>query len=366
MRRRILITGGGTGGHVYPVIATLEALRERGDLEFLFVGGKNGMEMNLMSKHNVPMRSIWVSGFQRYFTWKNFLFPIKLLVGMIQSWKIIREFKPNLVIGTGGYVTGPVIYVASKIGVPILIQEQDVYPGVTTRLLKKHADRICLAFEGAKKYFEDYINKVVVTGNPVRKNLVLTSKTEAVKKWNLNSELPIIFVFGGSQGARAINQALISIIPELLEKHKVQILWQTGEKDYPTIMERDISYDEVKIFPFIHEMEYAYSAADIIVCRAGAITLAELALVRKPAILVPYPFAAGQHQEQNARLVQDEGAAIVLLEDSGWEEGLLNSLTKLLKNKSLRNNMATSWKKLARPNASDLIAKEALNLIKTN
>lgn len=366
MKGKILIAGGGTGGHIYPAIATLEKLKETGEFDFLFVGGKKGMEMNLMSKHDIPIRSIWISGFQRYFTWKNFLFPLKLLVSMIQSWNILKEYRPDVVVGTGGYVTGPILYTASKMGIPVLIQEQDVYPGVTTRLLKKHADRICLAFEGAKKYFDDYLGKVVVTGNPVRKNLNIKSKTDAVWKLSLNPEIPIIFVFGGSQGARAINHTLVKIIPKLLEKFKVQIIWQTGEKDYTEIKEGHVSSELIKIFPFIHEMDFAYSAADIIVSRAGAITLAELAIVQKPVILVPYPFAAGKHQEHNARLIENEGAAILLLEESGWEERLLYSLEKLLTDRSLRDQMANSWVKLAKPNASDLVTEEIIKLIKTN
>jgi UDP-N-acetylglucosamine--N-acetylmuramyl-(pentapeptide) pyrophosphoryl-undecaprenol N-acetylglucosamine transferase len=366
MRGRILIAGGGTGGHIYPAIATLEKLKEKGDFEFLFVGGKKGMEMNLISKYDIPMRSIWISGFQRYFTWKNFLFPLKLMVSMIQSWKIVNEYKPGVVVGTGGYVTGPILYTASKMGVPVLIQEQDVYPGVTTRLLKKHADRICLAFEGAKKYLDDFLNKVVVTGNPVRKNLKIKSKIDAIRKWGFNPEIPIIFVFGGSQGARAINRALVKVIPQLLGKFKAQIIWQTGEEDYTEIKEGNLNSELIKIFPFIHEMDFAYSAADIIVSRAGAITLAELAIVQKPVILVPYPFAAGKHQEHNARVIENEGAAILLLEESGWEERLLYSLEKLLTDQSLRDQMASSWQKLAKPNASDLVAEEIIKLIKTN
>ena len=366
MREKILIAGGGTGGHVYPAIATIEALREKGDFTFLFVGGKKGMEMNIIPKYNIASESIWISGFQRYFTWKNFLFPMKLLVGMLQSRKIIKNFNPDVVVGTGGYVTGPVLYTASKMGIPVLIQEQDVFPGVTTRLLKKHANRICLAFDGARQYFKDYLNKIVITGNPVRKNLTLKSKAEAVEKWNLTPEKPVIFVFGGSQGARAINTALIAIIPKLIKEYGVQILWQTGEKNYATIKESEIDYEEVKILPFIQEIDYAYSAADIIVSRAGAITLAELAIVQKPVILVPYPFAAGKHQEYNAKLIEQEGAAIMLLEERGWEEKLLNTIIKLLEDQLLRSKMMEAWRKLSRPNAANIIADEVINLINKN
>lgn len=367
MRERILIAGGGTGGHVYPAIATIEALREKGDFEFLFVGGKNGMEMNIVPQYDVAVKSIWISGFQRYFTLRNILFPLKLLVSLFQSWLIAGKFKPAAAVGTGGYVTGPILYAASKRGVPVLLQDQNVYPGITTRLLKKHAQTICIAFEGAKKYLEDCLYKIVVTGNPVRKNLNVHSRAEAIKKWNLNPDKPVIFVFGGSQGARAINHALIKILPQFLEAHDVQVLWQTGPKDFDTLRENEISRnDNVKIQAYIHEMDFAYSAADVIVSRAGAITLAELAVVQKPVILIPYPFAAGRHQEHNAKFIEDQGAAMVIMEGSGWEGYLSEVLEKLLGDQSLRDSMAGSWQKLARPEAASQIAEEVIKLINKN
>jgi len=362
-----LIAGGGTGGHVYPAIATIEALREKGDFEFLFVGGKSGMEMNIVPKYGINTQSIWISGFQRYFTLRNILFPIKLLVSLIQSWLIARKFKPAAAVGTGGYVTGPILYAASKMGIPVLIQDQNVYPGITTRLLKKHAQTICIAFEGAKKYLEDCLDKIVVTGNPVRKKLNVHSRAEAVKKWNLNPDKPIIFVFGGSQGARAINHALVKILPEFLEAYDVQVLWQTGSKDFDTIKENEISKNNnVRIHPYIDEMEFAYSAGDVIVSRAGAITLAELAVVQKPVILVPYPFAAGRHQEHNAKFIEDQGAALVIMEGPGWEGYLSSALKKLLEDQSLRDGMAGSWQQLVRPEAASRIADEVIRLIHKN
>lgn len=362
-----MIAGGGTGGHVYPAIATIEALREKGDFEFLFVGGKNGMEMNIVPKYDVPLKSIWISGFQRYFTLRNILFPIKLLVSLIQSWLIARKFKPAAAVGTGGYVTGPILYAASKMGVPVLIQDQNVYPGITTRLLKKHARTICIAFEGAKKYLEDCLEKIVVTGNPVRKKLNVHSRAEAAKKWNLNPDKPVIFVFGGSQGARAINHALVKILPQFLETQDVQVLWQTGQKDFDTIKESEISKsNNVRIHPYIHEMDFAFSAADVIVSRAGAITLAELAVVQKPVILIPYPLAAGRHQEHNAKFIEDQGAALVIMEGPGWEAYLTGALEKLLRDQFLREIMAAAWQKLARPQAASQIAEEVIKLINKN
>jgi len=361
-----LIAGGGTGGHIYPAIATIEALSEKGQFDFLFVGGKRGIEMSLIPKHGVAMRSIWISGFQRYFTLKNLLFPLKLLVSLVQSWKIVTEFNPSVVVGTGGYVAGPVLYVAAKLGFPVLIQEQDVLPGVTTRLLKKQAKRICLAFEGAKKYFEDCLEKTVVTGNPVRKSLKTKSKSDALQRWGFSPDKPVLFVFGGSQGSRAINQAMAEILPQLINDYGIQLLWQAGEKEYPKISELEINNDAVKIIPFVHEMEDAYSAADFIVSRAGAITLAELAMAQKPVVLVPYPFAAGKHQEHNARFIEQEGAAIVIIEHEGWSQQLLTVLIRLQGDRLLQDQMANSWKKLARPYAAGQVADEIIKLIEKN
>lgn len=348
---------------MYPAIATIEALKERGEFEFLFVGGKKGIEMNIVPRYGIAMRSIWISGFQRYFTWRNILFPVKLLLSLIQSWLIVRRFNPAVAVGTGGYVTGPVLYVASKMGIPVLIQEQDVFPGVTTRLLKKQARRICLAFEGAKKYFEDCADKILVTGNPVRSEIRAASRAEAKVKWNLDPDQPVVFVFGGSQGSRAINKALLQILPKLMTETEVQILWQAGEREYQTVIDGDLDERRVKVFPYIDEMEVAYSAADVIVCRAGAITLAELAMVRKPVILVPYPLAAGKHQEHNARLMEEEGAALMLLEQPGWEEKLYASLTGLLADSSRIVGMAAAWQRLAKPDAAGRVAEEVVRLM---
>lgn len=365
MKKRILIAGGGTGGHVYPALATIEALKKKGDFGFLYVGGKNGIETRIVPRYQIPMETIWISGFARSLTFKNLMFPVKLLMSLYQSWKIVRKFDPHVAVGTGGYVSGPVLYAASKRGVPVLIQEQDVYPGVTTRLLVKHARRICLSFEGAKKYFPQHTEKLVVTGNPVREGLAAISREEALKKLEFESGRLTLFIFGGSQGARSINNAMMKIIPELSKKYNLQVLWQTGESQFTAV--RDgyrAEGTKIKIMPYVQEMNAAYAAADIVICRAGAITLAELAVVAKPALLVPYPFAAGNHQEHNSRAITEAGAALMVVEKEGWEKELHQKLEQLLNDPQLRAQQSAAWKKLARPNAAELISEEILKLVK--
>ncbi|MEL6823204.1 MAG: undecaprenyldiphospho-muramoylpentapeptide beta-N-acetylglucosaminyltransferase, partial [Calditrichota bacterium] len=305
---RILIAGGGTGGHVYPALATIEALKESGDYDFLYVGGRGGIETRIVPKYNIPMQTIWISGFNRSLSLKNFLFPMKLLSSLYSSWKIVRAYKPQVAVGMGGYVTGPILYMASRMGVPVLIQEQDAHPGVTTRLLARYARKICLAFEQAKSHFSDYEKKLVVTGNPIRQMGAL-SREEGLKEWNLDPQNRTLFVFGGSQGSRAINTALNKLLPELLEDDSLQIIWQTGQGEYEAVKAGLSVQDErVVLLNYIENMPAAFAAADIIICRAGASSLAELAMAEKATILVPYPYAAGNHQELNSRMVEEAGA----------------------------------------------------------
>lgn len=366
MVKKVLITGGGTGGHLYPAIATIEALKKKGEFNFMFVGGKYGIEAKIIPQYGIQMKTILISGFQRYFTWKNILFPFKLILALVQSYKIIHSFKPDVAIGTGGYVSGPVLYVAYKMGVPVLIQEQDVYPGITTRLLMKYSRKICIAYEEAKHHFQNYLQKVVVTGNPVRINTEATSKENALNHWNFEKDTPVILIFGGSQGARSINQAMMAILPRVQSSVAIQLLWQTGEKEYQTVSSIVHDDGKIKILPYINEMHMAYRAADIIICRAGAITLAELTLAEKPVILIPYPYAAGNHQVQNARMIEQAGAAIVVTEDPGWYENLYKSLMNLLNDKILCEKLGSNWSKLARPKAADEIADEVLALLGNN
>ncbi len=365
--KRILITGGGTGGHVYPALATIEALQEQGNFEFLYVGGKDGIETRLVPRDKIWMETLWIAGFMRSLALKNLLFPFKLLASLYKSWRIIRRFKPHIAVGMGGYVTGPVLYIAAKLRIPVLIQEQDLYPGVTTRLLAKYVDRICLSFEGATKYLTKFLKKTIVTGNPVRKDLLQLNRDTALQKWGFDRQKLTILIFGGSQGARSINLAMLKILPELIKSYSFQMIWQTGEKQYDSVrVAADFDQANIRILPYIQDMPDAYAVADIIVCRAGASSLAELAVVGRATILVPYPYAAGKHQEHNSRMMEEAGAALMVLEGEGWEEKLQTALEKLLSDPDLRQQQSLAWKKMARPNAAQQISEEIITLMDGN
>lgn len=360
----MVFAGGGTGGHVYPALAIIEALQEMGKFEILYVGGYHGIENKIIPRRGIPFRRIWIAGFQRYFTLKNLLFPVKLIVSLMQSFFILKRFKPDAVVGTGGYVSGPPVYLASRMGIPVLIQEQNSYPGVTTRQLAKYADVVCAAFPEVKDYLPQLKGELLIAGNPVRKSLQITGKSVAAKKWNLDPSRPVIFIFGGSQGARSINQAMGEIAPALMEKYRVQLLWQTGERNFPEMQNWEIAFHpDVHILPYVEEIDRAYSVADIIVSRAGAITLAELSRAGKPCVLVPYPHAAANHQEHNAASVARAGAALVVKEDENLRENLRAALERLLSDADRARRMRESWEKFSRPDAAEKIAARIIQLI---
>ncbi len=365
MKGRILIAGGGTGGHIYPAIATIEALREMGDFQFLYVGARGGLETRLIPPLGIPVRRLWISGFQRYWTWRNVLFPLKVLASLLLSWWILRQFRPDVAVGTGGYVTGPILFMAARRGIPVLIQEQDVFPGMTTRLLARYAKRICLAYEAAQLHFAHLADRVVVTGNPVRRELLSLDREVARAHWGISPERTVLLVFGGSQGAQSLNRAVEQVAPGLLEQESLELIWQTGPRDWEWVQESSLAHHpRVHAVPYIQEMALAYGAADLILCRAGALTLAELAVVGRPAVLVPYPHAAGDHQRKNALAVQQQGAALVVEESPGWENRLRQALDTLLKHPEKARLMAEAWKSLARPDAAHTIAEQVVQLIK--
>jgi len=367
---RVLVTGGGTGGHLFPAIALIEELSSRsnqiGNLEFLFIGTSRGLESSVLQNQNWPFRKIWVRGFQRGFRFKdilvNLMFPVRLLVSLIQSWLIIKQFKPDIAIGTGGYTAGPPLRIAAMRKIPIFLHEQNVFPGVTTRMLAKHAKRIYSSFENTSQY----IPNSIWFGTPLRRSLEWVSREQAVRFFELHSNLKTVFIFGGSQGSQALNRYWITHLENYTEVVRCQFLWQTGQKDYEEIKNRFLDNPYVKVTPFIHEMGIAYSAADIIISRSGALSLAELCLYGKPSILVPLPTAAGNHQEINARIMEKEGAALVVLQkdlDSKLLEGHVNSL---LADQAKLTKMAQSAKSLARPESATLIVDDILKYVEDN
>lgn len=360
----ILFAGGGTGGHIYPALATIEALREKGEFDILYVGGYRGLENKIVPENGIPFKKIWISGFQRFFTIKNAIFPVKLMVSLLQSWKILRQFKPLVVVGTGGYVSGPVVWLAARRGTPTLIQEQDSFPGVTTRLLAKFANVICVPYESVEGHLSKIAGKLLVAGNPVRKSLQLVDKKTAAKEWNLDPDRPVIFIFGGSQGAQSINEAIASLVTGFSGKYGAQVLWQVGSNNYERMKSSAVAgHPDVRILGYINSMNLAYSAADVIVSRAGAIALAELSHVGKPCVLVPYPFAAANHQEHNARTISEAGAALLVKEGERFVERLKEAVESILDDQEYAEKLAASWEKVRKLNAAETIAAEIIDLM---
>lgn len=361
---RIILSGGGTGGHIFPALAIARELEQRLDHpDILFVGASSRMEMEKVPQAGYRIIGLPVSAFHRRLTWKNLLFPFRLVASMQKAKRIIKNFQPHLVVGTGGFASGPVLRVASRRGIPTLLQEQNSYPGVTNRLLAARVDRICVAYEGLERYFP--ADKIVLTGNPVRQDLAdLTQKREkASAHFQLKEGAPVILVIGGSQGARTLNREIQRSIEKLREA-SWNLIWQTGMGFFEeaTRVVSDYQAENVKVFPFIREMDLAYAAADLVVSRAGAITLSELAVAGRPALLVPYPHAAEDHQTRNARrMVENNAACLVPDEEAG--DHLFQRITDLLSDPESLRVMAQNMKQLARPGATAEIAELAEKLI---
>ena len=309
MSVKVIISGGGTGGHIFPAISIANEIQKRQvDSEILFVGAKGRMEMIKVPKAGYPIIGLTISGLQR--NWrnlKNLLFPIKLILSLWKSYQIIKQFKPTVVVGTGGYASGPLLYVASKLSIPALIQEQNSFPGITNKLLSASVQKICVAYDKMDRFFPK--DKLLMLGNPVRKDLIDCHKIKrkGLKTFNIDENKAVVLVVGGSLGARTINQSVAKIVHEL-DKNGIQLIWQTGtsyEHQARTICE---TLPHAQTYPFIYEMNLAYSVADIIISRAGASTISELCLVGKPAILIPSPNVAEDHQTKNAQALVDKKA----------------------------------------------------------
>ncbi len=359
---RVLIAAGGTGGHVYPAIAIADAVRKvRPEATILFAGTKDHMEWQAVPKAGYHIKSIWISGFHRRLTLKNLLFPVKLATSVVQSYSLVRKFAPQVVISCGGYVAGPVGWVAAKSGVPLVIQEQNSYPGVTNRILAKNAARIFTAFADADRYFP--AGKTTVAGNPTRAELTEADEKAAYEDFDFDPQKKTLLVLGGSGGAKAINEAMLETLTELHDAQELQIIWQCGKHyydQYRNELELD-SFPNLRLKDFIHNMDQAYAVADLVVSRAGALSCSELALTGKPSILVPSPNVAGDHQTKNARSMVDEGAS-ELLKDDELKENLATLVAQLIQDEERLATMQKAALKLARPNAADDIATEILKL----
>ncbi len=361
---RIIISGGGTGGHLFPAISIANALKRiDSSLDILFVGAEGRMEMQKVPEAGYKIVGLPVAGFIRSFSHKNISVAFRLFKSMLKAAGILRNYKPDVVVGVGGYASGPVLKQAQRMKIPTLIQEQNSYAGVTNKMLASRADKICVAYDGMEKYFPK--EKIIKTGNPVRHTFenLDTLRMEAFTFFNLDRDKPVILVLGGSLGAGTINNSIGSGISRI-EESGVQMIWQTGSHYYDRMREtvEVAAADSVRVLGFINRMDLAYAAADIIISRAGAGTISELQLVGKPAILVPSPNVAEDHQTHNAMALVNREAAI-LIADRDASEKLINAALKLVNDKNKCSVLSQNVKRMAERNADDIIAYEVLKLI---
>jgi len=366
LKPKFIFSAGGTGGHIYPALATADELRRLlPDAEILFVGAENRMEMEKVPHHGYPIIGLPIQGLQRKLTLKNLLVPIKVIRSLLKARKILRQFKPAVVAGFGGYASGPVLRAAARKGIPTLLQEQNSFPGLTNRLLAKRASCICVAYPDMDQYFEK--EKIFLTGNPIRQEIFNQhlSSENARKFFGLDPERFTILAIGGSLGARTINETVCNLIPDIIEKG-YQIIWQTG-KHYSYTKCRNMSGERntrVLAQEFIFEMPQAYAAADIIISRAGAIAVSEIAAVAKPVIFIPSPNVTDDHQTKNAMvLVNQQAAAIVKDADAQTQLGPV--LFELISDEKRRNEMSVNLSKMAMPEAALNIAKKITELLET-
>ena len=357
----ILISGGGTGGHIYPAIAIANEIKVRyPDANFLFVGAKDRMEMEKVPQAGYDIKGLWISGVQRKLTIDNLSFPFKLISSLWGARKIIKQFKPDIAIGTGGFASGPTLIVAGRKGIPTLIQEQNSFPGITNKLLSKRANKICVAYDHLGRFFP--LDKIVKTGNPVRQDLltIYSKEKEAKGFFKLHKANKTILVLGGSLGARKINQLVESNL-EFFKKQEVQIIWQCG-KLYFDEYKKYNDLKDVQVHQFVNRMDLAYAASDIIISRAGASSVSELCIVGKPVIFIPSPNVAEDHQTKNAKTIADKHGAI-LLKESELETFPIVFET-LLKDRGKQEHLSENIKELALPGATTDIVNEIEKLLK--
>jgi UDP-N-acetylglucosamine--N-acetylmuramyl-(pentapeptide) pyrophosphoryl-undecaprenol N-acetylglucosamine transferase len=362
---RIVISGGGTGGHIFPAIAIADALRRKlPSCSILFIGAKGRMEMQKVPLAGYEIKGLWISGLQRSLSLRNLSFPLKLVSSMFTAWSILRSFKPDLVIGVGGYASGPTLRAAIWLRIPTLIQEQNSFPGITNRILGKKVDKICVAYEQMEQWFPPL--KTKLTGNPLRKEAVDVAgkSAEGLEFFKLSANMPVVLLIGGSQGARALNQAVEQNLAKIAASG-TQMIWQTGETYFHKAV---ASIDKlglqqfIKPVVFINRMDLAYACADLVISRAGAMAISEIAVIGKPAIFVPLPTAAENHQMKNARRLTEAGAASII-ENNLATLQLIPEMLRLLSNPEQLNRMRAQMTQFAIADADEQIAAEAIKLM---
>ena len=364
---RIIISGGGTGGHIFPAIAIANALKKLdAATEILFVGANGRMEMEKVPAAGYKIIGLDIQGIQRKSILKNLMFPVKLFGSVRKSVAIIKDFKPDAVVGVGGYASGPLLYAAQMRGIPTLIQEQNSYAGITNKWLGKKANKICVAFDGMEKFFP--ADKIIKTGNPIRKDSVdiANKRMQALELLKLAAAKKTILVTGGSLGAGTLNKSIMAGLDKIIAAD-VQVIWQTGKFYYKGIMEKlgESYHPNICVMEFLNRMDLAYAAADVIISRAGAGTIAELCVVKKPVILVPSPNVAEDHQTKNALALVETNAA-AFIPDRDAEQKLVDRALELLNDKGTQQKLSNNIGKLAMPNADEVIAKEVIQITNNN
>ncbi len=368
---RVILSGGGTGGHIYPAVSIAKEIKKQyKDAELLFIGTEKGLESSIVPKEGFKLLTIKVRGFERKFSLGNVTAVTQSFVSLFKVSKLIRDFKPDIVIGTGGYVCGSVLLAAALMNVPTLIHEQNAFPGVTNKILARLVDIIAVNFPEAKKYFPKS-DKVIVTGNPIRGNMLSISRDEGIKEFGFSKELPVVFVVGGSRGARRLNESVLLLAKQCVMKKSFQMLHMTGETQYDDIMGKykaegiDTGAENLRVMPYLYNMPYALAAGDIIISRCGASTLSEITALGKPSILIPYPYATDNHQEYNARALEKNGAAIVILERDLNADILYDEVCDMLNKPEKISNMGMKSKELGRTDAAYVIVKAAERLARS-
>jgi len=364
---KIIISGGGTGGHIFPAISIAKALIKLDPgIEILFVGAENKMEMEKVPVAGYKIIGLPVAGFQRKIFYKNFTVILKLIKSLIRARKVLKEFNPDIVVGVGGYASAPVLWAASRLRIPTVIQEQNSYAGITNKLLAKKAKLIFVAYEGMEKYFPK--EKIIITGNPIRQGLEALGnlKDEGYKYFGLSPEKNTILSIGGSLGARMINQSIAKSIDKI-KNSNLQFIWQSGSlyKARANIQLHSANAENIKLHDFISRMDLAYAVADIVISRAGASSISELCITGKPSILVPSPNVAEDHQTKNAQALVDKNAAI-LVADSEANDKLIDTALQLAKDGTRQKELADNISKLALHNSSEKIAKKILEIVSEN
>ncbi len=365
---RIIVSGGGTGGHIYPALTIVRAIQKKiSDAEFLYVGTKDGLEADIVPKEGLAFETVNIQGFKRSLTPENLVRGARAFGGVMKAMGIVRRFKPDVAVGTGGYVCGPILLAASLMGVPTLIQEQNVMPGVTNRLLSRFVSCIAMGTKEAAEHFPK--GKRVFTGNPIREEVMKARDEDGKKEFGLDPGAKTVLVSGGSRGARSINRAMVGVLAHYAGRRGVQFLHVTGKAGYDETMEhlRTAGVDldaagNLFVKPYLYNMPLALACADVAVFRAGAIGIAELTARGVPSVLIPYPFAAANHQEMNARAIASAGAARMILDRELTAERLLSVLAELLSEEAKLKRMAKAAKKLGRPQAAGEIAGRVIRL----